>query len=77
MEILLVALNYVVRGMTIVIGVLLLVNYFRLPEEHVDFVRIFGAITVVFGIFRTYTYYRHRVKIRREQEEFSNENDNV
>jgi len=74
MDLLLVILNYFVRGITIAVGLILIVNPFPALADNADFVRIFGGITVVFGILRTMAYHKNRKKMLREQQEENDEN---
>ena len=75
MEILLTVLNYLVRGMTIVVGVMLVAYPLPFLEESADFVQIFGGLTIVFGIVRLVLYHRNRLKYQREQREQEYETD--
>lgn len=67
MDILLIILNYLVRAMTIAIGLVLVWNPFPALAGDTTFVRTFGGITTIFGIVRTVMYHKNRKKALLEQ----------
>lgn len=74
MDLLLTVLNYLVRGMTIAVGLILIIKPFSAFADNADFVKTFGAVTVVFGVIRTVIYYRKRKEAIQEQQKENDEN---
>lgn len=63
----LVILNYLVRAMVILIGVILIVKPLPIIEQDENFIKVFGIITIFFGVFRTIIYHRKRILLKQEQ----------
>ena len=68
-------LNYIVRSITIIMGVLFIISPFPAFQDDPVFVRTFGVIVVVFGIFRLVVLIRQHKRARLLEMEEENEEE--
>ena len=61
-------LNYTVRGLIVLLGVLLFFGVIVPPQADTAMVRVFGVVFILFGLYRIATYYTAQKRSRREQE---------
>lgn len=69
-----VILNYVVRIMTIVLGVLITIKPWD-SNGNSSLVQAFGVATIAFGLFRLYIYHRRLQELKRQEEQTHSENE--
>ncbi|MFN5310325.1 MAG: hypothetical protein ACK5C0_12800 [Candidatus Kapaibacterium sp.] len=69
-----VILNYVVRIMTIVLGVLITIKPWD-SNGNSSLVQAFGVVTIAFGLFRLYTYHKRLQELKRQEEQTHSENE--
>ncbi len=69
-----VILNYVVRIMTIILGVLITIKPWD-SNGNSSLVQAFGVVTIAFGLFRLYTYHRRLQELKRQDEQNQTENE--
>lgn len=64
-----VVLNYVLRVMTIVLGILIIVKPWESGNSQPYFIQAFGVVTIAFGVFRLYTYHRRLQQLKQQEEQ--------
>lgn len=62
-------INYSIRVMIVVIGILLVTGVFSSPEWDVSFIRIMGIVFILFGGYRIIIYRSQLKRYRFEKEE--------
>lgn len=50
-------INYAVRGAIVVLGALILFNFFEIQTNDQVTFRVIGALMILFGFYRLYSYY--------------------
>ncbi|MFN8359498.1 MAG: hypothetical protein U0264_06255 [Candidatus Kapaibacterium sp.] len=68
-------LNYIVRSITIIMGVLFIINPFPAFQDDPMFVRIFGVVVLVFGSIRLALLIRQHRRARLLEMEEENEEE--
>ncbi|MFC2130329.1 hypothetical protein ACFLSQ_02730 [Bacteroidota bacterium] len=67
-------INYSIRGLIIIIGILLISGILSSPEWDDSFLRIMGIVFILFGVYRVIIY-RSQVKRYNFSEEEEDENE--
>jgi hypothetical protein len=62
-------INYIIRGSIAVIGVLLLTGIIGVDTPEGTTLKIMGAIMIVWGIYRTISFYRSYKKMNLSEED--------
>jgi hypothetical protein len=65
----LIIINYTIRAMVVIIGILLLSGVLIPPNVDNTLYRVMGIIFTLFGIYRITTYYSQLKKMRREEDD--------
>lgn len=66
-------LNYIIRGSIAVLGVLLLTGIIGVDTPEGTTLRIMGAIMIVWGIYRTISFYRSYKKMNISEDDSNEE----
>jgi hypothetical protein len=61
-------LNYLTRGVIVVIGLLLLLGWLLPPKADAGMMRTFGIVFILFGLYRIVSYYSAQKRLQRENE---------
>ena len=67
-----VILNYVTRIMTIILGMMIILNPWNMGSGKETIVQALGLVAIAFGAFRLFTYHK-RLQIMKRQEESEDE----
>lgn len=70
-----VILNYVTRIMTIILGIMILLNPWNMESGKETIIQTLGVIAIVFGAFRLFTYHKRLQMIKRQEESENDESD--
>lgn len=60
--------NYLTRGVIVIIGLLLLLGWLIPPRADAGLMRTFGIIFILFGLYRIVSYYSAQKRLQRENE---------
>lgn len=66
-------LNYGIRLIIIILGILIFFDYFNISRGDVRMVKAIGAIMVLFGLYRIVTYYYASKRYKRFSEKDNEE----
>lgn len=70
-----VILNYVLRIMTIILGILITIKPWDSSNGQSSLIQAFGVVTIAFGFFRLYTYHKRLKELQSQDEQAHNEDD--
>lgn len=62
-------INYLVRGLIVVIGLLLVLGWLLPPKTEPGLMRTFGVVFILFGLYRVVSYYTAQKRLQREKNE--------
>lgn len=66
-------LNYGIRLIIIILGILIFFDYFNISRGDVRMVKAIGVIMVLFGLYRIVTYYHASKRYKRVSEKNNEE----
>lgn len=61
--------NYTVRSIVLIIGILLASGVLLPPGPETDMFRVMGIVLILFGVYRIVLYHFHRKRYRRGDED--------
>jgi len=64
-----VILNYVLRAMTIILGILIIIKPWESGNSQPYFIQAFGVVTIAFGAFRLFTYHRKLQQLKQQEDQ--------